>query len=107
MTLNPLSQTNGLAYPHCNSALSTWWNVNALKLYFATHRPRYRCKVLRKVSQGAYDKLIQEFVKACYCRKTLRSPDIDNLRSRRHVQVRWYSFSLFLQDGLIKSYDEL
>lgn len=102
MTLRQTSQTNGLTYPHCNSVISTWWNVNALKFYFASHYPRYRCKVVRKVSLRAYDKLIQEFVKACYCRKTLWSPDIDNLHSKRSVQVRLCSVSLLLDDGKIK-----
>ena len=88
MTFDHWSQTQGLLYPHFNSVISTWWNVNSLKFYFATHHPHYQYKVMRKVSLKPFDKLVQDFAKVACRRRALCLPDIDNLHNGQIAQVR-------------------
>lgn len=88
MTFDHWSPNPDVVYPHCNSIISTWWNINSLKFYFATHHPHYQYKVVRKVSLKPFDKLVQDFAKAACRRKMFWLPDIDNLHRRQIGQVR-------------------
>lgn len=88
MTFDHWSPNPDVVYPHCNSIISTWWNINSLKFYFATHHPNYQYKVVRKVSLKPFDKLVQDFAKAACRRKMFWLPDIDNLHRRQIGQVR-------------------
>lgn len=83
MTFDHWSPNPDVVYPHCNSIISTWWNINSLKFYFATHHPHYQYKVVRKVSLKPFDKLVRDFAKAACSRKMFWLPDVDNLQSNR------------------------